>query len=461
TATRFINALIGTGITIHKAVADFSVAGKNYPAGSYVVKTNQAFRPHVLDMFEPQDHPNDFQYPGGPPIAPYDAAGWTLAYTMGIQFDRILDAFDGPFEKLPNGILQEPKSLIQAEAAAKGYLIDARTNRSFTIANDLLKEGLEIYRITEAIKEGDYSVGSFYIPVTGKSKTTIEKIITEAGVVANATAKRPLAMQKLSKARIALWDNYGGSMSSGWVRYIMEQYHFPVDIVYAKDIDTGNLRSKYDVIVFVGGAIPALTATAGNFPQRGGGREPKPEEIPEEFRARIGRISTEKSIPELKKFMEAGGSVVTIGSSTSLAYHLNLPVKDALVEMVNGQEKKLPGEKFYIPGSVLRVSVDTDNQAAWGMNREADVYFDASPVFNITPDANSKGAVKPIAWFPNNKPLRSGWAWGQAYLQNGVTAFEAKVGEGKLFAFGPEITFRAQTHGTFKFLFNELYVNSK
>ena len=65
-----------------------------------MVKTAQAFRPHVLDMFEPQDHPNDFQYPGGPPIPPYDNAGWTLAYQMGVKFDRILDGFDGPFEKV-------------------------------------------------------------------------------------------------------------------------------------------------------------------------------------------------------------------------------------------------------------------------------------------------------------------------------------------------------------------------
>ena len=54
-----------------------------------------------MSMFEPQDHPNDFAYPGGPPRPPYDSAGWTVAFQMGIQFDRILDAFDGPFEALP------------------------------------------------------------------------------------------------------------------------------------------------------------------------------------------------------------------------------------------------------------------------------------------------------------------------------------------------------------------------
>src|ERR1039457_1815562 len=78
-ATEFMNALLKTGITCLKASAPFQVAGKNYPAGSYVVKTAQAFRPHVMDMFEPQDHPNDFRYPGGPPNPPYDITGWTLS----------------------------------------------------------------------------------------------------------------------------------------------------------------------------------------------------------------------------------------------------------------------------------------------------------------------------------------------------------------------------------------------
>src|SRR5690606_2945291 len=94
TAVKYVNALIRTGIRIEKATADFTVAGKSYPKGSYIVKSEQAFRAHVLDMFDPQDYPNDFQYPGGPPIRPYDAAGWTLAYQMNVNFDRILDSFD-------------------------------------------------------------------------------------------------------------------------------------------------------------------------------------------------------------------------------------------------------------------------------------------------------------------------------------------------------------------------------
>ncbi|RYF98548.1 MAG: peptidase, partial [Chitinophagaceae bacterium] len=100
-AIKFLNALIRTGILVQKATAPFTVEGKKYPAGSYVVKTDQAFRPHVLDMFEPQDHPNDFKYEGAAPTAPYDAAGWTLAYMMNVKFDRFQNDFTGPFERIP------------------------------------------------------------------------------------------------------------------------------------------------------------------------------------------------------------------------------------------------------------------------------------------------------------------------------------------------------------------------
>jgi len=458
TAVRFINALIQTGICIQKAKTAFTVAGTKYPAGSYIVKTDQSFRPHILDMFEPQDHPNDFQYPGGPPVAPYDAAGWTLAYTMGIRFDRILNGFDGPFEKLPYGVLEDIKGSIRTNGNVKGYLVDGAINKSFSVANDLLKQGIEVFRTTGTIKGNDASLGSFYVPASSLAKSALGKLVAESGVTVNTISERPLSLQKINPARIALWDTYGGSISSGWVRFMLEQYHFKADVIFAKDIDSTDLRSKYDVIVFVTGAIPAVS-TSGT-----GGRtrtEIKPEDIPAQYRDMLGRITADKSIPKLKKFLEAGGTIVTMGTSTNLAYHLKLPVRDALIEMVNGQEVKLPKEKFYIPGSVLRVSVDSTNQAAWGMNKIADVYFDASPVFTISTDASLKGIVKPLAWFPNNKPLRSGWAWGQAYLQDGISAFVAKVGEGKLYAFGPEITFRAQTQGTFKFLFNELYLDVK
>lgn len=446
TAIRFLNALIRTGIQVQKATAAFTVAGKQYPAGSYVVKTDQAFRPHVLDMFEPQDHPNDFKYEGGPPIAPYDAAGWTLAYLMNVKFDRVLDSFDGPFQKLPYGELLQatPKAL----PSGSGYVLSASANESYLAVNELLKGGAEVYRNT--------ADGSFYVPASAKAKGILDKAEHGFGMRVMAASK-PAKAVKIAPARIAIWDTYGGSMDSGWIRFIMEQYHFDATVIYAPDIDAGNLKDKYDVIVFVDGSIPAFNP---NPNATGGGRGfggPAPETVPAEYRGRIGRMTQEKSIPQLKKFLEAGGEVVAIGSATNLAAHLELPVRNAIVELVGGVEKRLPAEKYYVPGSVLNVALDSKQPANWGMDSTADVYFDNSPVFKLSADAVSSGKIKPLAWFANATPLRSGWAWGQSYLQDGVTAFEADYGKGKLFAFGPEITFRAQTHGTFKWMFNQLY----
>lgn len=452
TAVKFINALIRSGILVHKATADFTVAGKKSPAGSYIVKTNQAFRPHVLDMFEPQDHPNDFQYPGGPPVPPYDAAGWTLAYEMGVQFDRMQHNFEGPFQRVPYGEIQLPKGRFTASSSAAGYVLNSAANNSFTAVNDLIKEGVKVFRT--AAKTGNNNPGSFYVPASSKAKLLLAKYASNVGVEITGVKKSPAGLTSVTPLRLALWDTYGGSISSGWVRWILEQYHFAFQIIYAKEIDTTDLRKKYDVIVFVSGAIPAVTRGTAN---RGTNVQPKPEDVPAEYRTSLGRITADTSVLQLKRFMQSGGSIVTIGSSTNLAYHVGLPVRNALVEMNNGQERPLAGEKFYIPGSIMRVSVDTTRPAAWGMPARSDVYFDASPVFKIAPDAIAKGEVKPIAWFATNQPLRSGWAWGQAYLQDGVAAFEAPVGLGKLYAFGPEITFRAQTHGTFKLLFNQLY----
>jgi hypothetical protein len=459
TAVKFINALILSGIKIHKANADFSVEGKNYPAGSYIVKTNQAFRPHVLDMFEPQDHPNDFLYPGGPPVRPYDAAGWTPAYSMGFKFDRVLNAFDGPFQPVSYGELQSPKGIFVPSSSIAGYILDSRSNNSFIAVNDLLQSGTDVYRLTNTLNiKPVIGQGSFFIPANSKSTSALQKAANDLGIKIIPVKNRPSSITKISQMRIALWDTYGGSMPSGWTRWIFEQYHFPFNVIFAKEINAGNLRDKYDVIVFVGGAIPSLS-TSGRT--GAGDTSFKPESIPAEWRQNLGRISADTSIPQLKRFLEEGGNIVTIGSSTNLAYHLKLPVRNALVEMNNGKERSLPGEKFYIPGSIMRVDVDSSQSASHGMGSKADVYFAASPVFKLAPDATSKGEVTPLAWFGSDKTLRSGWAWGQEYLQDGVAAFVASVGKGKLYAFGPEITFRSQTHGTFKFLFNTLYSNKK
>jgi hypothetical protein len=188
---------------------------------------------------------------------------------------------------------------------------------------------------------------------------------------------------------------------------------------------------------------------------------PNPADIPAEYRARLGNVTLARTVPRIREFLQNGGTVIAIGPSAALGHHLGLPVEDALVETAaDGTTRHLPNEKFYVPGSVLRVAVDPSQPAAWGMEDHADVMFDEDPVLKLGPDAEAAG-VHRIAWFDSDRPLRSGWAWGQQYLRGGVAAAEADVGRGRLFLFTPEITFRGQPHGTFKLLFNALYSSAQ
>jgi hypothetical protein len=243
-------------------------------------------------------------------------------------------------------------------------------------------------------------------------------------------------------------------MPSGWTRWLLEQFEFPFEVVYAPDFDKGNLREKFDTIILVDGA----------YPSRGGGGEGEPGEEPPAGRAsgpggeggrpqRAG-MTQATTLPQLKKFLEAGGTILTIGTSTRLGQDLGLPLANHLVEKDKDQrERPLPAEKFYVPSSVLKIHVDPANPLAWGLGEEADVMFSSSPTFRLT-DAAATSPIRKVGWFDTKSPLRSGWAWGQEHLEGGVAIIDAKVGKGRLALFGPQVLFRGQPHGTFKFVFN-------
>ncbi len=458
TATKFVNTLRHVGVYVDQATAPFSVNGKQYPTGSYVIKTAQAARAQVLDMMEPQDHPNDFAYPGGPPKRPYDNAGWTLAYDMGVKFDRVLDGFDAPTKRI-EGLAKPLAGTVVNQQGAAGFLLSHDYNDAVTVINRVFKSGGEVFWLKAPVQANGktYPAGTYFI--SASALPTIQKSAVDLGVSFVGVTARPMDAEKVAQKRIALYDQYGGSMTSGWTRYEFEQFEIPYQLVYPQDIDAGNLKSKFDVLLLPSGAQirgaggSAFSAGRGG----GGGRGGAAAAVPAEFQKMQGSLTPEKSLPAIKQFLNDGGTVISVGTATSIGYALDLPIENHLVVRAPGQpDRALTGEEYYVPGSILRVSVDNNQPVAAGLSQQLDVFFDNSPVFRLKPDAINKG-TRAVAWFDNSSPLRSGWAWGQNYLEGGAAVVESSYGKGKVYLFGPEITFRGQPHGTFKFLFNGIY----
>ena len=221
TAVKFLNTLIKNGVTIHRATAAFTLNGKNYPAGSYVIKTAQAYRPHILDMFEPQDHPDDFAYPGAPPTPPYDNTGWTLAFEMGVKFDRILDSFDCPCQKLPVEELKPAAGRVTTITNAAGYLLTHDTNDAFLAVNRLLAAKENVYTVKNSFTANGktYPAGTHFIPAKATTLPILQKLAAEAGLNFDATLSKPAGEAlMLRQMKVGLFDRYGGSMPTGWLR---------------------------------------------------------------------------------------------------------------------------------------------------------------------------------------------------------------------------------------------------
>jgi hypothetical protein len=450
TTVKFLNALIKSGIVVDRATAPFTVGGKTYPAGSYVVLCDQAYRPHILDMFEPQDHPQDFEYPGGPPIKPYDITGYNLSYQMGVKYDRILDGFSGPFQPITEPMAPPPGKVVGSGGA--GWLLDHKTNNSFTLTNRLQKAGAPVYWLkTPVSADGEaFGPGAVWVPATGAARAIVGKSVGELGINAYAMGSAPRAEKIALRApRIGIVDTYGGLITSGWMQWIVEQFEFPYTLVYAPELDAGNLNAKYDVLLFVDGAIPGGEGRYG-----GGGRGglPKPEDVPEQYRKMLGRVTAEKTLPQVQAFVQKGGAVVAIGGSTRLGEYLKLTENPLVQAGKDGKPQPLPSSKFYIPGSILSARVDDKDPLGYGFGDRVDLFFDSSPVFRITAPAQAK----PVSWFEGAVPLLSGWAWGQKALDGTVGIVDASYGSGKVFLMGPEVAMRGQSYGSFKFVFNGL-----
>ncbi len=500
TVTKFVNTLRYVGVEVNRATAPFTVAGKSYPTGSYVIKMDQAGRAMVLDQFEPQDHPNDFAYPGGPPIHPYDNAGWTLAYQMDVHFDRILEGFNGPFQPI-SGLATPKAGVIRpAGAAPSGYLLSPEQNDNFTVVNRVLKAGGDVWRLkTPMTANGKtYANGTFYVGASAVTTPIVTGAATTLGISGDATATSVSANAvKIAPRRIALWDSPNGGMPSGWTRYVLERFEFPFDVACGGAVDSPEFMAKYGVIILpsgtgVGGgrgggggrgAPPAgagvdstagaaaaganaaggrgaagraggagaAGAPGGRGAAGGGGAAPAGPIPGLESYCTVNGAGT-STADSYKKFIENGGLVIASGSG-GLATALGMPLTDHLVKAGGA---RLTGDDYFVPGSVLKAKMDPSSIAMAGFEGDSlRVFFDNNAVFTV--GQNPPAGAKPILWFDTETPLRSGWAWGQKYLNDGAIGFEMAMGKGRAFIFTPDITFRGQPHAEFKLMFNGIY----
>ena len=281
TALKLVDVLDMGAVEVSRAKAAFTAGGRQYPAGSFVVLMAQPHRGYAKDLLESQHHPNRTNGPGGTPKRPYDMAGWTLSYQMGVRADVIKDTFT---------VDLEPAKNVLSMAASE---TDRRTNASVKTAMAALKRGAKV------------------------AMSTTRMFVDETG-----PQSRPLRLP-----RVGVYKPFVASMDEGWTRYVLEQFDVPYTTIENKDVRAGNLRSRFDTIILADQEAESIVNghAAGTMPP--------------EYAGGIGF----EGVTALRAFVESGGTLVTIdGASTLPIRYFNIPVSDAL-DGVRNTEFYCPG----------------------------------------------------------------------------------------------------------------------
>ncbi|MFW6202630.1 MAG: M14 family zinc carboxypeptidase, partial [Gemmatimonadota bacterium] len=427
-----MNVLRRGGAEVHRAAERFEADGREYPAGSYVVYTAQAFRPWVVDLLEAQ------RYPEGRD-RPYDITGWTLSMQVGTAMDRIDRPFDAEVE--PVDVARVPSGRIEGNGDW-GYLLTHRWNASAVAVNRLLGAGERVSWAGAAfeIDGREHAAGTIVIRAGDRSPARVRELATGLGLDFVAIDEAPDApLHALRGGRVGLYKSWDASMDEGWTRFVLEQYGFPVDTLHDHEIRDGDL-SGYDAII-----LPSQNADDilnGHAPGT----------MPPEY---VGGLGVEGAAA-LKRYVEDGGTVVALDAATEFAIRqFGLPVRG-----MGGFGDAAP---FAIPGSLIRIDVDTTSPLAWGMPDEAAAFFSNSRAFAVVDPAEEGDAKAPappvevVARYAEDDLLMSGWARGEEFLAGRPAVLRVGLGEGDVVLIGFRAQFRAQPRGTFKLLFNPLH----
>jgi hypothetical protein len=441
TATVMVNKLLGQGIEVQQAPQSFTHEGRVYGSGSFVVSMAQPKMGVIRWLLGRTFYPvSSYTVDGqGNPIRPYDMAADVMAEFMGVRVDPVDQPVEANLVKVAAPI--EPAG--EVAKGSHGYVVDGRLNHAFQAVNMLFDKGISVRRVDQS--SGDMLQAGDFI-VTGGSDAEIADIARQTGVGFAPLDRDATAMSHgLERLRIGMYQRYyGGNMDEGWTRWLLEHYGFPYSTLMDVDIKSDELEDDYDVII-----LPAdqVNRMVGEQEREGSGGPyaSGPESYPPEYRSGMGQ----EGVEALQAFVENGGTLLTFAEAGSL------PIEEFGLPLRNATENRPPNE-FWCPGSTLRTLFDNAHPLAYGMPDEGLATFLArNQAYEIVPSARND-RIEVIAWFPERDLLQSGWLIGEDVIAEKAAMVSVEYGQGRVVLIGFRAQHRAQTHGTFKLVFNTL-----
>jgi hypothetical protein len=467
-AVELLRRLAFGGVRVSQLTAPAAIDGKTYPAGTWVIPTDQEFAAVAREVLDVQHYPDLRQFPGGPPERPYDAAGWTLPLQMGVNVisaatpigteTRAAMKVLGPlpeariapapypsgkqdaaaFDSVPGpGFDTEPSAAAIVPPAGRvsgsgpALAVDAAQNNAFRAIN-------RAWALGGAVQ---FANGKYLL--TGLNPAQQDDLVKTLALAAERTSATGASVKR---PRIGLFQPWSGSMDEGWTRWLLEQYGFDYVTLHPEDLKAP-LAGKVDVVLFADDArIPMEgggrgRGGAGGRGGRGGARAVRPE-----YSATLNATD----VQALEQFVRGGGTFVFVNNATAFPIQqFKLPIRNVVAG--------LRPEEFFLRGTIVEVQPDTTQQPMAGMGDRAAVFADSSPVFETEPGFTGHVLAK---YADGGSPLLSGYLIGEKYLNGKAAALDVQLDAGRIVLIGFRPEWRDQSFGTFKVIFNSLLAST-
>ena len=264
------------------------------------------------------------------------------------------------------------------------------------------------------------------------------------------------------ESRVAIYKSFLPSMDEGWTRWVLQQngrtnpwtnmdegvnHRVPFSSLFDSEVRAGKLRDRYESII-----IPDQSSKTILDGYSVG-------KMPPEYTGGLGQAG----VKALREFVEQGGTLVCLNRASDFAIEqFTLPLRDIVADV--------PDKEFFVPGSILRIEVDTSHPLAQGrtfaprMPKESIAWVEDSPVFEIVEQKSADkmsavpaSSVHVIARYPTNKnPLLSGWLLGESRIRGKAALVEVTMGKGRIILFGFRPQYRGQSLATYPLFFNAI-----
>jgi hypothetical protein len=374
-AADMVNELRKQGVEVNVATASYKVGNVDVAKGDYIVRADQPYRT-LVDMYTSVQN-----YPTANP-RPYDDTGWTMQYMRDVQLKTITD----------KAILDDAMTMLTADAKAAGGIEGSGGTLvvEHTSDNNLMMFRYKNKDIKMLAAEEDFDLngrklraGAFIIPNADRAR--LEPHIKDLGLSAWAVSSAPqVKSHEMNLPRIGYIHSWSRTQDEGWVRAALDHYGVPYTYFADQKLKEGNLRAKYDVIIFphVGGTSASMIngiAMTGNapIPYKKTAETPNLGGVDEtdDIRGGMGY----EGLQELVKFVQQGGTLIAEGSTAALMAETNLS---------GGVAVEHP-ESFFARGSIVRgVMADLKSPIAYGYDsKDLPVYFNQDPVLNAAAGA--------------------------------------------------------------------------